>query len=424
MNLFRTVLAALFLFIAAPVAFSCSCSNNVPIQQGLESYRNRAVFKAHTYRWFRTADYNGQRIADKVLAVVQQRYWGLPWYWPSVVLIESSRFCGGILFVDQDYLVSGWPVGYGRIEVNECSRTQRLDAAPVDLRTMDGSHCAGPGGSILGHTHRGNDRGLDPRAPDIPLTFLDESGKKFTTRSDRDGVYELNHLPPGSYTVESLAGKNTYVSSYGVNVERGACIDMPVTLSTYSAQGRFLPGLTATAELLAVAQTPGPFRAKSIEPDGRFYFRDIPDGDYILSVTAWDGAAPIEIFYPGVSDRQKAAHIQIKNHTLASLKTLDFDPAKLPFVEIPVAVDPPVDSGKYYWRIQLLRSNKVQAEKLTDQRGGFSLLYGARGASYDLQLYGWSAHATEYGNCSSDIVPVVARSAMPPVHISIPAACR
>jgi hypothetical protein len=130
------------------------------------------------------------------------------------------------------------------------------------------------------------------------------------------------------------------------------------------------------------------------------------------------------LYFPGVSDRQRAARIQIKNHALVNQQSLDFDPPKLPIVEIPVAVDPPVDSRKYYWRIQLVRSNNIQQEKLADERGGFSLLYGTRGASYDLQLYGFSAHATEYADCRSDKVPVVATLAMPPVHIAIPTACR
>jgi hypothetical protein len=274
MVLVRIAAAALFPFVAAPHALSCSCSNNVPIQQGLERYRDRAVFKAHTYRWLRTAEYDGQRISDKVLAVVQERYWGLPWYWPSIVIIETSSFCGGILFVDQDYFVSGWPIGYGRIEVNECSRTQRLNTVPVDLRTMDGSHCASPGGAILGHTYRQNENARASRVPNVLLTLFDESGKKFTTQSDHDGVYELTHLPPGSYTVESLADKNKYASSYGVNVEQGVCIDMPVTLRDYSVRGRFLPGLTVTVELIAIGSDSKPIRAQSIEPDGRFYFRD------------------------------------------------------------------------------------------------------------------------------------------------------
>ena len=423
MNLLRTAVAALFLFVASPYALSCSCSNNVPVQKNLEGYRHRALFTAHTYRWLRTAAYNDQRISDKVLAVVQHRYWGLPWYWPSIVLIETSPFCSGILFVDKDYLVSGWVSSYGRIEVNECSRTQPLESAQIDLRTLDGSHCAGPGGGVLGHVFDWNEKGRYP-IPDFPLTLFDHTGKKYALRTDPHGIYDEVHLIPGTYNIDSLAGENNYIDARHVEIEEGVCVDVPVLLRDYSVRGRALPGLDATAELLALH--PGsdpPIRAPSIQPDGRFYFSNTPDGQYVLSLNIWEGSGSNQILFPGVSDRAKAARIQIKNHVLVDRQNLDFDPASLPMILIHVVFDPPLNSKKYSWRLETVRSNVTQSE-VRGLSGEFSQIVGMRGASYELLLYGWSNKATEYDNCRSDSIPIVPKDGMAPVHISVPMSCR
>jgi len=327
--------------------------------------------------------------------------------------------------IGQEYLVSGRPERYGVLAVNVCSRTRPLKYAQVDLRTLDGSHCAAPGGTIIGHVHKGNNEFQDnPDMPNVSVTVRDQDGKTYRARTDSDGIYEINHLAPGVYTVDSPVSDSQYASADMVAVVEGQCMEATILLKDYSVRGRLLPGLTATVELVGVDDPTKLARSdwSGSQPDGRFYFRDVPDGEYLLSVTTWMGA-PGDLYYPGTFDRAKATRLAITNGGLVRGGTLDFNPETLPFVPIPVALNPPADSGAYHWRI-LLSATGVLEEKgwVAGQR--FALLYGMRGHSYGLGLYGDSEHPLEYGSCRSSITPVVANPGMATIRIAVPPECQ
>lgn len=92
--------------------------------------------------------------------MVKQRYWGLPWYWPKIVVFDGGFFCDMVLEEGKDYLTAGRSGRYGVLDISGCSRTQTLESAQVDRRTLDGSHCAGPGGTIMGHVYSGTTSSL------------------------------------------------------------------------------------------------------------------------------------------------------------------------------------------------------------------------------------------------------------------------
>jgi hypothetical protein len=320
MRILRVVVVAVMPLFPMSLAFCCSCSYGPPIQQTSERERERAVFTARVVQPIgRMYNWNGERLSDMVLAIVHERYWGLPWYWPKVVILDGKYPCDAVMAIGEDYLVSGWRERYGVLEVNGCGRTRPLKSAQLDLRTLDGSHCAAPGGTVIGYVRKGNDevRGDHPTVADVSVSLRDQNGKTYTAQSDGDGIYELRHLAPGAYTVESLASQNHYASSGGVSVVEGRCMEMPIHLRDYSLRGRLLPGLNATVGLVGVDDPSRQIRSDSIEPDGRFYFRNVPDGEYILSVTTWIGAAG-DLYYPGTFDRQKAARLKIANQVLSA----------------------------------------------------------------------------------------------------------
>jgi hypothetical protein len=118
---------------------------------------------------------------------------------------------------------------------------------------------------------KGNDefRGDHPTAADVSLSVRDQNGKTYTAQSDGDGIFELRHLAPGAYAVQSLVSQNHYASSGGVSVVEGQCMEMPVLLRDYSLRGRLLPGLNATVELVGVDDPSRQIRSDSTEPDGR-----------------------------------------------------------------------------------------------------------------------------------------------------------
>jgi len=226
--IWRAVVVAVFTTSCSSVAIACSCDNNVPIQRTYERYAERAVFTARVVRLMGNVyKIDGGRSSDKVLAVVDHRYWGLPWYWPKAVVLDGSYPCDIALGDGEIYLVSGRLRFYGVLEVNGCSRTQPLKSAQIDIRTLDGSNCASPGGTIIGRLFQAKKERVPVR--NAPLTFQDSRGKTYTTQSDADGIYEFRHLPPGPYTLASRPDqvRHMYIGDESVIVMSGVCSEPP-----------------------------------------------------------------------------------------------------------------------------------------------------------------------------------------------------
>jgi len=427
MRFLRAVIVAALVFpFSVSFAFCCSCSNSTPIQKTSERYQERAVFTAHIVQSIGgVSNWDGKRVSGRVLAVVHERHWGVPWYWPKVVVLDGSYPCDTVMEIGEEYLVSGFRERYGVVAVNGCSRTQPMKTAQVDLRTLDGSHCATPGGTVIGRISRAND-GVLEKSPgtNVAVNFLDQRGKSYTAHSDGDGIYELRRLAPGTYIAESLAGQDYYASSREVGVEDGICTEVPIVLRNYSLRGRLLPGLVATVNLVDVSgQTPG-IRSESLEPDGRFYFRAVPDGEYVLAVKTWleDTGTGRDFYYPGTYDRQKAARLRIVDHVLPGGGTLDFDAKQLPIDPIPVRLDPP-GSGRFFWRVQLVGPKSIVGEKTWVDGGPSVLLYGERGGSYRVRLYGFPKEPPKFNDCTSETTNFVVRPGMATIHIAVPANC-
>lgn len=425
----RGVVTLILIAVFSPsLASGCSCSNGTPIQRTSEEYKDRAVFKARVVQLMgRTHGWDGARYSGQALAVVQERYWGVPRYWPRVVILDGGFFCGMVMADGEEYLVSGRRTRYGVVDVSGCSRTQPLKTAQLDLRTLDGSHCAGPGGTILGYVRKGNDR-LQKNVPAAGslVTLRDQDGKAYTAQSDRDGIYELQHLPAGTYRVESRVNGAQYASSSSIAVAEATCLETPILLRDYSFGGQLAPGLGryVSLKLVRADGESHAVRSDSIEPDGKFYFRNVPDGEYLLTVTSWMQGVAGDLHFPGTYDRQRATRIRVNNHTLADVRRLDFSSDTLPLVPIPVALDPPNGSGRFLWRVQLLSSNSVINEENWIAGSQFVRLYGVRGASYNVALYGYSNHPIEYEDCRTDGTPVTAKDGLSVVHVVVPTECR
>ena len=219
----RATHLGLYLVLCAVPALACSCTNAPPIQASLDRYQNRAVFTARVIQLLGPVYHvHGTRSAGRALAIVHRRYWGLSWHWPPIVLLKGYGPCGILMADGEDYLVSGWRNRYGVLEVNECTRTQLLASARLDLLTLDGSHCSKPGGTIVGHITR---KGRPLRG--ATLTYRDASGRPYTTRSDQDGIYELRHLPAGTYQFDSQFAGGIYMVE-SARVVEGVCGESPV----------------------------------------------------------------------------------------------------------------------------------------------------------------------------------------------------
>ena len=106
----------LWLLVSVNVAFGCECANGTPIQRTSERYRDRAVFTAHVIQLVgRIYDFKSEpkRMSSQALAVVKDRYWGLPWYWPKAKITWFPE--GG----------SGMAVSYTHLDVYKRQHSER-----------------------------------------------------------------------------------------------------------------------------------------------------------------------------------------------------------------------------------------------------------------------------------------------------------
>jgi hypothetical protein len=400
----RTTAIAFVAIFTSALAFGCSCSNSTPIQQTSERYRERAVFTARIVQLVgRTYNWDGKKSSSLALAVVHHRYWGLPWYWPKVVLLDGSYPCDMVMTQGEEYLVSGMRWRYGVLGVNGCSRTQPLKTAQLDLRTIDGSHCASPGGTIIGHLLEWAEVWRD-RLParNTSLTFRDEEGKPHVARTDDGGLYELQHLPPGRYRLDSLFGSNEYASSTTISVSAGLCIEATIGLRDYGFFAQLPAGIGKEVSMTLV-ETGGKqaeIRSDSIEPDGKVYFRNVPNGRYLLVLSTWQQGPGVSFYYPGTYDRRKATLITVSDHAYTG--PLEFRPDRLPLVAVPVTLNPSVNLDRFDWRVRLIKTNEYIVAEEKWMPGYTTVeLFGLRGVSYVLGLYGFSKHPMDYGDCWS-----------------------
>lgn len=427
MFLSRAVLTALLLLCSSSLAFGCSCSNSTPIQYSMDRYRERAVFTAHVVQLVgKVYSWDGKRLSSQVFAIVKERYWGLPWYWPKVVMLDGSGPCDIAMQEGEDYLVSGTKWRYGVLGVAGCSRTKPLKTAQVDLRALDGSHCAGPGGTVVGRVHEGRNKfGDNPVVPNVLLTFRDQDGNAFQARSDKDGIYELQHLAAGTYSLDSEFSRTQYLAG-GFTVQNALCSEAGVLLGNYDISGQFVPGLGYRATVrLGAADSSNFLEHGALQLDGKFYFKNIPDGEYLLSVGSLLQGKGNDFYYPGTNDRRRANKIRIVNHKVVGPETLDFNSERLPYVAIPVVLDIPNEKPRFSWNIELSNmSNTVYDVERWVPGEKSSRLYGLRGQSYNIQLRGYPDYRTSDQECYPEKVPITAKPGMAVVHIAVPASCR
>jgi len=166
-------------------------------------------------------------------------------------------------------------------------------------------------------------------------------------------------------------------------------------------------------------------RSDYIQPDGIFYFSSVPDGEYLLALRIEAHGANQQVYFPGTTDRKKAKPIRIQGHQPVESLDLSFSPESLPIVPIAVALDPPIDSGRFSWRVDLLSSNNLDTEGYWTPGQKFVVLYGVRGWPYDVRLYGYSKNPTTYEDCiAQNATRIVASDGLGITRVAVPIACR
>ena len=191
---------------------NADCNGKPPVLN--RQYPTQAVFTAKVLfaarsinSLMRIRDYGGWGWGDWAIGIVQEEFWGMP-HWTHLVLLTNFVYWEGeTYFVDGDRL-NGWltqflPIVRGGIG---CSRTNLAQNSIVDLRLLRKPPPEGRT-RAMGYV----------RAPEAFTSVFGRPSKPTfvagaqiavigltdsrTVATDSEGIYELDGLPPGDYTL-------------------------------------------------------------------------------------------------------------------------------------------------------------------------------------------------------------------------------
>jgi hypothetical protein len=321
--------------------YNGDCGGPPPYRRA--AYPTHAVFTARVIFAGRSIEarraVNGLRstgpdddVGDWAIGLVEENFWGLP-RWTRVVLLTNNVYWKGeTYFVDggraDGLLTQLLPIVEGGVG---CSRTRPVQYAAVDLRVLRRP-------SPQGATRvTGVVRGPETFTPGLvrPRTPVFVSGARIdivgstwtrTIATDAAGVYELDGLPPGDYTLRLSAPETQAVGFFRddgsptrIHLDPGGLVLRNFELfwdgriegkvhdasgaparawvELVRADGRQLPGFVEHFEMTA--------------EDGSYRFHKIPRGRYLVVVNPGGPGDewPHDIqYYPG-TDRKEQAHV-------------------------------------------------------------------------------------------------------------------
>ena len=168
-----------------------------------------AAFTARLIRVAHTQNVSGRWVGNWAIGSVEDRFWGLPSWWPHLVLLTNNVFWESeTYFIDGGRSV-GWltsliPI----IEAGPCARTRPVIEANLELRVIR-EGLPKNGARIVGYV-RGPERSRrlfePPKAPvafpGARLTLTASTGTTIAATTDHEGFYEIDGLPPDNYTLK------------------------------------------------------------------------------------------------------------------------------------------------------------------------------------------------------------------------------
>jgi hypothetical protein len=271
-------------------------------------------------------------VGDWAIGVVEDNFWGLP-RWTRVVLLTNNVYWKGeTYFVDGGraggLLTQLLPIVEGGVG---CSRTRPVQYAAVDLRLLRTP--SAPGATRVTGVVRGPETFIPgrvrPRAPAfVPGARIEVVGSSWarTISTDAAGVYELDGLPPGDYTLRLSVPEGQTAGFFPdegsptrIHLDRGGLVERNFDLfwdgriegKVHDASGA---PARAWVQLVRADGRQVPAFVNHFEQtanDGSYRFRKIPRGRYLVVVNPGGPADgwPHDIqYYPG-TDRKEQAHV-------------------------------------------------------------------------------------------------------------------
>jgi hypothetical protein len=241
--------------------------------------------------------------------------------------------CGYPFKVGNSYLVYAYrnPKD-NKLHANICSRTRPLSEAGEDLEYIRNLAKAEAGATVSGVVNRYRRvKADDSYQPPGPLSgirvIVEGNGKSVEAVTDNTGQYRITNLPPGKYKVRLTVPEGLWISEAerGLEVQDKGCAFVGFTLeANTSLTGTVIdengaPAAKIMVDLVPPDQIGQRYQRNNLfvqaDEKGRFVFRSIPPGNYLLGIRLSRLAEPTFVyprtFHPGTSDPAQAAVIAI-----------------------------------------------------------------------------------------------------------------
>jgi hypothetical protein len=243
------------------------------------------------------------RVGDWAIGIVQERFWGMP-NWTRLVLLTNY-----VYWDDETYFVDGrraegvvtrlFPIVEGGIG---CSRTKPIEYAGVDLRLL--RNPPAPGTShVVGYVREPEKFRPGIARPIRPALRVNAqiqvTGPAFsrTVTTDSTGIYELDDLGAGDYTIELSKAETQEVGFFNgdgsrakIHIDSGGVVEKNFDLlwnGRIEGQVKDNARKPAHAWVLLLSadgsQMPGYVHfSEATAEDGSYQFRKVPPGRYAV----------------------------------------------------------------------------------------------------------------------------------------------
>ena len=333
-----TLACVILLLCSARTINACSCLDSGPPCQAFGSAS--AIFSGRVTEISSITGNAkpGQNYRKKLLVrfVVSQSYRGISGTSVEAVTGSGGGDCGYPFKVGESYLVYAYQnTEDHKLYAGICSRTRPLSEAGEDLRYIQSLATSEAGGTIYGLVNKfrrltNESTELVGPIEGIPIT-IEGSDSSVESITDSKGEFRVTGLPPGNYKVRLKVPEGLWPTrqpkdgEQKVEVTDKGCAFVNFVLErNTSLSGKVLdengqPASKIIVDLIPPNQINERFQKDDIlalaDEEGRFEFRSIPAGDYLLGVRLNRMVEPTfaypRTFYPGTQQLTKTRAISI-----------------------------------------------------------------------------------------------------------------